>query len=1774
MKRHKIKSWMFELIDIKNSRFFFYSWINCNLGRFLTQLFLLMVLFLSRISIKSRMITKKDIYLINLLPIFINSNFYYNKNDLKELFLYFFINKKKDILLPIKKKNYSLDKLRWNILFNIQDESIRLNSMQVIISNQKENSYSDKFIDLCNYLKNKKFEPSTLIDYLYIKKNRILFYRYAETKEIVDLFQLIISLKKKTLFHLVPRFKVKENEQKTMDYILILFSNVLNSEYILLKRTINLFILLITEPYLMYFKYFDFSIDPYLFKDKGFFFIKYFTYLNIRINRFFILKKKYQRRINKIGNHIIILRYKRNKHLLNFQNIKIWFEPLISKIEIQINQDFYSFKKFDSINNLSNLFFYQKNTFKKIINLILNRLRINKDRLKSISKADFYEFLFFLFLKSLNFLFVSIGNVHIYRYKLHVYIKKSLKNKFFLKYMYLKRTHFFKKNPLLAYDHNTLKKNKYFIKFNEKIFKNKKDSHLATISHDQGDLLEKVQKISLITYFYKMHKFKFFKNKNHFCFYYQKLFTFPLTKRNKKKSYIKNYIYIILLDNFILSIRNNLSYLSVSEKEYFYSKKYLLLPIKLRLFEILRDINLSQDDYDYKLYNLYNSYKYLHLINIINNIRSVKDIYLIEDFFSISSLTEEQSLILEKNNYKSISDRNTSHFERNNLYQYLVLNLNSKMGLKYTSLFINYLSLPFIEKIKERDISICKKEYIKNDKMYKKSHQDQKISYVSRWDKLQIYMPWLFTFTGFKYIKSIYLYSISEIFFSNIKTFIHIFYSIPKIANKLKFITHKLIINLQYTSINEIFTKFLQNLILSEESIHRKKDLYFCARPISKNTCKFLYLIFFFFITSGYIICTHLLFFYQSSNELQKELKKIKSLIIPSYMMGFQKLLYRYPIYKSEFKILWLKDLFLVFMEQLGDLLENFQSSFFGARIIFFRGDNKLLRYWDNFFIFVNRIPNPINRILFTKNTIYLSKRSKDLFYLLSKSKKNNVKKDWMDDKIEIWVSNSVRIFDEDERRFLVQFLKLNTDKKSLIGLNQIDHDLLSKNIFSYKISEQPGFISLCYLLNMHQRDLITYILKKSLLLEKHIFLAHYNKINYSQVFYEFNKFFHKYNEKPFSIRLSLSYKGVLMIGSIGTGRSSLIKYLTKNSSVPLIVIFLKKFLEYNQKKTKFFDPFDKNYNYNREEEDFDIDIDIKMLTMSTASNLDQLGLILQIELAKRMSPCIIWIPKIHYLQISEVNYFSLGILDNYLFRNIEISSYGKILVLASTHIPKKVDPTLIATNRLNKCIKIRGFLLSQQRKQFFIISYTRGFYFEKKIFQNKIFLSLNTGSFSMSDIITFIDEALSLSITQNDSNIKINKILSAFHIRNWYSRSQIRFVQNKGILLYQIGRAFIKNCFISDCFLDPISVYNNYKNKYCIGLKYFLHEWYFELGKNIKRLTILIYIFICSAGSVAQDLFYLQKDENRILYYEFFDNEFDIVKGLLQLEIYWSMNLSECLSIGKEFSNNNKITLFNRLKSKDRRDWFNLIKNGYCSIIYNQFNSFEKNNFIFLLQTEEDFGNTIVWAPRIWRLCDNIFFCMEKINELGSSFCTESSSFWKKNTFYKGNELHEKDSKYLYLKNEDQLRDKYISYTYKEIEHHFLQKRQFFLYPADTIFYLVKDQHFISFFLRRKLFSYEDFLKGLVAYQTKFPASTSKNWFIKKEQRDHLDFLFYNQRLFIINRINRPYFSNFLIISESYQYLLNTFLYKKLLFDKIRNYLLRKKWIFSDEIKRFIYQN
>nr|YP_011017271.1 Ycf2 [Calystegia hederacea]YP_011017288.1 Ycf2 [Calystegia hederacea]WQF68934.1 Ycf2 [Calystegia hederacea]WQF68951.1 Ycf2 [Calystegia hederacea] len=1350
------------------------------------------------------------------------------------------------------------------------------------------------------------------------------------------------------------------------------------------------------------------------------------------------------------------------------------------------------------------------------------------------------KLLFFLS-NSLSFPFscVSFGNTPIHRSEIKIYELKGPNEKLcnqLLESIGFQIVHLKKLNPFLLADDGTSKflinggtispllLNKipkrmidsFHTRTNRRKSFDNKDSYLSMIFYDQDNWLnpgKPFHRSSLISSFYKANRLRFLNNPHHFCFYCNKRFPFSVEKARNNNS---DFLYGQFLD--VLFLRKKRFSLCVGKKKHVFGGRTTISPIESQVSNIFipNDFPQSGDE----RYNLDKSFHFLSRPDPFVR----RAIYSIVDT-SGNPLTEGQIANFERTYCQPLSDMNLSDSEGKNLHE--CPNFNSNIGL--THIPCSEKDFPS-EKRKKQSLCLKKCVGVQKGRMY--------TTFLSKkWNLFQTYMPSFFTSTGYKYLNSIFLDTFSDLL-SILSSSVSIFHDIMGISWR---ILQTKLWKMQFFLRSEISSKWLHNL-LSKEMIHRNKknkSSLISTHLGSPNVREFLYSILFLVLVAGYLVLIHLFFVSQTFSELQTEFEKVKSLMIPSSMIEIElrKLLDKYPT--PEPNSFWLKNLFLF----------------------------------------------PINRIAFSINTRHLSHTSKEIYSLIRKRK--NVNGVWIDDKIESWVANSDSIHEE-ERKFLVQLSALTTEKRILLSLTHSDH--LSKNDSGYQMIEQPGAIYLRYLVDIHQKHLMNYEFNISCLAERRIFLAHYQTITYSQTSSGANSFHFPSHGKPFSLRLALSpSRGILVIGSIGTGRSYLVKYLATNSYVPFITVFLNKLLD---KKPKFIaDIYIDDSDNIDASDDIDIDIDdsdnidasddidrdldteLELLTWMNALTMDKemvaeinrLSITLQFELARAMSPCIIWIPNIHDLDVNESNYLSLGLLVNHLSRDCERCSTRNILVIASTHIPQKVDPALIAPNKLNTCIKLRRLLIPQQRKYFFTLSYTRGFHLEKKMFHTNGFGSITMGP-NARDLVALTNEVLSISITQKKSIIDTNTIRSALHRQTWDLRSQVRSVQDHGILFYQIGRAVAQNVLLSNCPIDPISIY--LKKKLCNEGDSYLYKWYFELGTSMKKFTILLYLLICSAGSVAQDLWSLPgpDEKNGITSYGLVENDSDLVHGLLEVEgalVGSSRTEKNCSQF-----DNDRVTLLLRPEPRNPLD---MMQNGSCSILdqiflYEKYESEFEEGALDPQQIEEDFFNHIVWAPRIWRPWG--FLCIERPNELGFSYW--SRSFRGKRIFSdEEDELQENDSEFLQSGTMQ-----YKTRDRSSKEQGLFRISQFIWDPADPLFFLFKDRSPGSVFSRRELFADEEMSKGLLTsqtYQTDEPStsrSKSTRWFIKNTQEKHFELLMNRQRWLRTNSSlsNGSFRSN--TLSESYQYLSNLFLSNGTLFDQMTKTLLRKRWLFPDEMK------
>nr|WRM53868.1 Ycf2 [Echinodorus grisebachii] len=970
--------------------------------------------------------------------------------------------------------------------------------------------------------------------------------------------------------------------------------------------------------------------------------------------------------------------------------------------------------------------------------------------------------------------------------------------------------------------------------------------------------------------------------------------------------------------------------------------------------------------------------------------------------------------------------------------------------------------------------------------------------------------------------------------------------------------------------LSAIWIKCIQNFLLpgEVEIIDRNHESSVLSCLISTNACEFLIL--FFLLVAGYFVPRCLLFVSRASSELQTELEKIKPFTIESYISELEELVAEY----SKLHYLPFKDLLLFPLQEFEDSLREIRRLAFA--MILGRGPSFWVkairfslrrRYW-NLINFISLIPNPIHPIAFWIKTRHLSRTSKELHLLIRKGERGN--SDCIAEKIESWAENSHAVENQD-KPFLIQFANLTTEKRiDQILLSLTYSDPLSNSDAGYH--EEPGFFYLRSIVDIHKKDLMNYEFNRFSLAEKRIFLAHYQTITYSQTSHGSDSTLFPSHGEPFSFRVDISpSRGILLLGSRGTGRSYLVKYLATNSYVPFITVF--PFLLLGAKSDDL--PTDNEIhaiNNNKIHAINEIHAINKAIAIGLRSVTAVLTLfnkyrgpiqsdvITNLQLAKAMSPCIIWIPSIHDLNVHESNYFKLGLLVNYLSKDWE--SARKILVIASTHIPKKLDPALLATDKLNTCIKVRRPLIPQQRRHFCIVSYTRGVDLEGQICHTNGFGSITVGS-NARDLAAFSNQALSLTIGHKKSIMETKTIELVLHRQIWDSRADLGSLKNHGIAFYQIGRAVAQNLLISNCPLDLLSSY--VQKRTSIDTDFYLYRWYFELETSMKKFTILLYLLSCSAGSVAQDLWSALGDEKDwIASYRFVETDSDVVHGLLEVEgalVGSSRTEKDCSQF-----DNNRVTLLLRSEARNPLD---MMQNGFDSILdHNEKNKWEEWGVSPETKEERErlVDNRIVWAPRLWRPCGNLFDCIEMSNELGFPYPFRGA-------YRFGGKLSHEEDQFPYespYEPDDELEAKARDRFFQE--ENFLVINRFIWDPPDAFFSLFEDGPAFS---RREFFADEEMLRVL-PFKTASPRVNLQSFFSKNKKEKHFELLIHRQRRINSSLTNSSLYKGSFrsnILSASYHYLSNLFLSKGRLLDQLTKTLLRKRWLFLDEMKDLLHE-
>nr|BAT70093.2 hypothetical protein Ycf2 [Takakia lepidozioides] len=594
----------------------------------------------------------------------------------------------------------------------------------------------------------------------------------------------------------------------------------------------------------------------------------------------------------------------------------------------------------------------------------------------------------------------------------------------------------------------------------------------------------------------------------------------------------------------------------------------------------------------------------------------------------------------------------------------------------------------------------------------------------------------------------------------------------------------------------------------------------------------------------------------------------------------------------------------------------------------------------------------------FIRNLTHYMKNGE--FYLFTKRKLNR----WL-------VRNKSLDLSRRERKLLVQ--SLVTERNiGQYGLDPTSSCNSFNYSFGYQITKQQGLHYLRHLSENYQKNLVNYPFHKINLAEKWVFLAFWQKITSSQVLWQagISKLTFHRRPVPLQSRLS-SLKGILLIGPPETGRSYLIKNIAADSFVPLIKVSIDKLL------------------YNKP------DIITESWMNILMESLRRLSLIL--ELAEKMSPCIIWIQNIHELNVNRLTQnvesdptFLLGILLKYFQTDFVSNEARSLVVIGSTHLPEEVDPALISPNRLDRLLNIRMLNILQRQREFPILLRSKNLYLENEASCLSEF-GYGTLGFNARDLAAFVNEISLIGVTQNQAVIQTNTIRLAFHRQAsgfTYTDNEMGFGQNFGILFYKVGKAVIQNILIKNYHRNPLYIGNDLWRK----KKYYLSKCYLESSifePAIKEFTILPHVLGCLAGSAARDSWFISGDkpDNWISLDRYAEDDSHLAYGILEsllVEFPW-LEISRRNNIDKK----KELTL-----QFQTRNPLHMIQKGFFSIankkcIHTQKESLP-NKFVSERTTHYKeklyhLTSNTAWAPRISRLSfirSNLFDWIKRSNE------------------------------------------------------------------------------------------------------------------------------------------------------------------------------------------------
>ncbi|KAH6559227.1 hypothetical protein KP509_1Z020600 [Ceratopteris richardii] len=347
------------------------------------------------------------------------------------------------------------------------------------------------------------------------------------------------------------------------------------------------------------------------------------------------------------------------------------------------------------------------------------------------------------------------------------------------------------------------------------------------------------------------------------------------------------------------------------------------------------------------------------------------------------------------------------------------------------------------------------------------------------------------------------------------------------------------------------------------------------------------------------------------------------------------------------------------------------------------------------------------------------------------------------------------------------------------------------------------------------------------------------------------------YSDVPVSLQSRLlPSKGILLVGPIETGRSSIIRNVAFNSYFTVVKLSLKRFI------------------YNRSS--------LGNVHGNFISKESTYRLNMVFEIAREMSPCTLWIQDIHELNINR-SYnkleadpkFLLCQILNRISHKLNNFNIRKNVVTATTHVPARIDPT--------------SFNGRQRHKEFSILLRIKGFKLETNPSLIESNVSGTYTGYSKQDLFFLANEALLIGTFKRKKFFCSNVIQLALHRQHSAVSDMGHEMESDSewkISSYKIAEATLKNSLI-DTYLTNISFIGRDALKMRF---YYLSNWYVEPSRNestIDEFTVFSHLLRILAELVAHDSFQIQMDmrkkENFIVIDKLVENDLNLACGVLE---------------------------------------------------------------------------------------------------------------------------------------------------------------------------------------------------------------------------------------------------------------------------------------------------